>query len=323
MAEEDAIQRMQVWWLALDPTTKAMFEQLYTNDPATVMAVVSGGEVEARQGTLGSILDVEDQFAALSNIANIQSTGEFTFEPAPPDANQPFTMSWPETNLGQADCPAYSDFVQLYDETMTIVLEQSVDRPTLAAQDSSPGSLQIPGLPAALYTVYVTMNVEGIDSGAGQPTTQGFKGYTNFQFGVGGVSPGSPRSPEDADMLNFNEAYSKLLEAYNSRGEDAIRSVAQALYAFAGVVDPGGVLTGDGEYKNDLMVQTVQRAQYLEGVADRVDLRANEREDVFYEEVMAALQAIYPLTVDPRRLRDSAEEIQQAIVAIGRGSIGF
>jgi hypothetical protein len=37
--------------------------------------------------------------------------------------------------------------------------------------------------------------------------------------------------------------------------------------------------------------------------------------------VMAALQAIYPASVDVSRLRDSANEIQAAIVAIGRNSI--
>ena len=87
MPEQDAIQRMQVWWFALDPTTKAMFEQLYTHDSAGVMTVVSGGEVALREGTLGSLLDVDDSFGVYNNIPTVQvSDGVVTFDPATPDA---------------------------------------------------------------------------------------------------------------------------------------------------------------------------------------------------------------------------------------------
>ena len=88
------------------------------------------------------------------------------------------------------------------------------------------------------------------------------------------------------------------------------------------MVDPGGVVTDESQYRNDLRVQTVQRAQFLEGMADRVDLRATGSEEVFYEDVLNALQAIYPVTIDPRRLPENANAIQEAIVAIGRRSIG-
>ena len=79
---------------------------------------------------------------------------------------------------------------------------------TLAAGESAQASAQVTGLPFGAYTVYVTLNSGGIDSGAGQPTTQGFKGYTSTQVGVGGADvSGRPDSPELADLVNVSDAY--------------------------------------------------------------------------------------------------------------------
>ena len=321
MAEQDAIQRMQVWWTALDPSTKGFFEQLYERDRDGVLAVVSGGEVPAREGTLASFLDA-NVFDVLDNIARIDVQGEVTLDPASPDANQPFTLSWTETNSSKADCPAYTDLVQVFDDGGTVVFEQSLDRETLPVGGTAQSSMQVTGLPMGVYAAYITTNADGIDQGAGQPTAQGFKGYGNAQVGVGGADiTGRPGSPGEADLAAVSNAYAQLYNAYNSRGEEELRGVIQALYAFAGAVDPGGVLTEGAEYKNDLMVQTLQRAQGLESVVDRGYLDNDETETAFKDEVMAALQAIYPASVDISRLRDSASEIQAAIVAIGRNSI--
>jgi hypothetical protein len=320
MAEQDAIQRMQVWWTVLDPSTKSFFEQLYERDRDGVIAVVSGGEVPARDGTLASFLDA-DVFGALDNIPRIDVQGEPTTDPAPPDANQPFTLTWTETNSSKADCLAYTDLVQVFDLDNTVVFEQSLDREAMPTGGSAQGSIQVTGLPAAAYVAYITTNAGGIQQGTGQPTAQGFTGYGSVQVGVGGASIGGPGSPAEADQAAVSNAYAQLYNAYNDRGEDELRGVAQALYAFAGAVDPGGVLAEGQEYKNDLMVRTLQRAQLLESVADRGLLRSDEAETAFKDEVMVALQAIYPASIDISRLAGSANEIQAAIVAIGRDSI--
>ena len=320
MAEQDAIQRMQVWWTVLDPSTKSFFEQLYERDREGVIAVVSGGEVPARGGTLASFLDA-DAFDALDNIPRIDVQGDVTTDPASPSANQPFTLSWTETNSTKADCLAYTDLVQVFGDGNTVVFEQSLDRAALPVGGSVQGSMQVAGLPTAVYAAFITTNADGIDQGTGQPTAQGFKGYGSAQVGVGGASIGGPESPQEADVAAVGNAYAQLYDAYNRRGEEELRAVAQALYAFAGAVDPGGELVPGAEYKNDLMVQTVQRAQRLESIADQGFLNSDEAETAFKDEVMAALQAIYPASIDISKLRDSANEIQAAIVAIGRDSI--
>ena len=139
-------------------------------------------------------------------------------------------MSWTETNSSTVDCVAFTDVVQVFDLSNTVVFEQSIDRPVLESGGSTQGSVQATGLPMGGYIVYVTTNSAGIDAGAGQPTAQGYKGYANAQVGVGGADvSGRASSPAEADRDNFLEAYTKLLDAYNSRGEDAIRSVAHAL----------------------------------------------------------------------------------------------
>ncbi|MGZ4790904.1 MAG: hypothetical protein ACXV5U_02975 [Ilumatobacteraceae bacterium] len=320
MAEQDAIQRMQVWWGVLDPTTKSMFEQLYERDREGVIAVISGGEVAARQGTLASFLDVDNIFDALDNIPTIEGDAP-TSDPASPAAGQPFQLSWNETNSRKVDCPAYTDLIQVFNGADN-VFELSIDRPALAAGETAQASAQVTGLPFGAYVVYVTLNSGGIDRGAGQPSAQGFKSYNNMQVGVGGADvAGRPDSPEQADAVNVNAAYQQLYAAYSSRGDEALRAVAQALYAFAGAVDPGGVVNDESNYRNDLMVQTVQRAQRIEGAVGYVNFDADGAESAFEEEVMAALQAIYPVTVDPSRLRDSANDIQSAIVAIGYNSL--
>ncbi len=320
MAEQDAIQRMQVWWTVLDPSTKSFFEQLYERDREAVIAVVSGGEVPAREGTLASFLE-GDVLGALDNIPRIDVQGDVTVDPVSPVANQPFTLSWTETNPTKADCLAYTDLVQVFDEANTVVFEQSLDREALPVGGSTQGSIQVTGLPTAAYAAYVTTNSGGIQQGAGQPTAQGFTGYGSAQLGVGGASVGGPRTPEEADVAAVANAYAQLYEAYNYGGEEALRGVAQALYAFAGAVDRGGVLEEGQEYKNDLMVQTLRRAQVLESAADQGLLSSDAAKTAFKEEVMTALQAIYPVTIDISRLPDSRDEIQAAIVAIGRESI--
>ncbi len=319
MAEQDAIQRMQIWWGLLDPTTKSMFEQLYERDREGVLAVVSGGEVAVRDGTLASFLDVADIFDALDNIPAVQGDAP-TSDPASPAAGQPFQLSWNETNPRKVDCPAYTDLIQVFNGGEN-VFELSIDRPALAAGESAQASAQVTGLPFGTYVVYVTLNSGGIDSGAGQPTAQGFRSYNSMPVGVGGADvTGRPDSPEEANFVNVNAAYQQLYSAYSSRDDEALRAVAQALYAFAGAVDPGGVVNDQDDYRNDLMVQTLQRAQRLEGSVGYVNF-AEGVEATFQEEVMAALQAIYPVTVDSRRLRDSANDIQAAIVAIGHNSL--
>ena len=319
MAEQDAIQRMQIWWSGLDPTTKSMFEQLYERDREGVLAVISAGEVAVRDGTLASFLDAADVFAVLDNIPTVLGDPP-TSDPAPPAVDQPFQLSWNETNPRKTDCPAYTDFIQVYKDGAS-VFELSIDRPALAAGESAQATAQVSALPFGAYVVYVTMNSGGIESGAGQPTAQGFKSYTNMQLGVGGADvEGRPNSPHEADVVNVSTAYQQLYSAYASRGDDALRAVAQALYAFAGAVDPGGVVTDESEYRNDLMTQTVQRAQSLEAAVGNVNFD-DQLDASFQEEVMAALQAIYPASIDSRRLHDSAAEIQQAIVAIGRNSL--
>ena len=80
------------------------------------------------------------------------------------------------------------------------------------------------------------------------------------------------------------------------------------------------MVTDESEYRNDLMTQTVQRAQSLEAAVGNVNFD-DQLDASFQEEVMAALQAIYPASIDSRRLHGSAAEIQQAIVAIGRNSL--
>jgi hypothetical protein len=321
MAEQDAIQRMQVWWNTLDQSTKGFFEQLYERDRDGVLAVVSGGEVPAREGTLASFLDA-NVFDVLDNIPRIDVQGEVTVDPASPDANQPFTLSWTETNSTKADCLAYTDLVQVFDDGGAVVFEQSLNREALPVGGTVQGSMQVTGLPMGVYSAYISTNADGIDQGAGQPTAQGFKGYGNAQVGVGGADiSGRPGSPAEADLAAVANAYAQLYNAYNSRGEEEVRGVIQALYAFAGAVDPGGVLTEGAEYKNDLMVQTLQRAQGLESAVDQGLQFSEEAETAFKDEVMAALQAIYPASVDVSRLRESANEIQAAIVAIGRNSL--
>jgi hypothetical protein len=320
VAEQDAIQRMQIWWGVLDPTTKAMFEQLYERDREGVLAVVSGGEVAVREGTLASFLDVADIFDALDNIPSVQGDAP-TSDPASPAAGQPFQLSWNETNPRKVECPAYTDLIQVFNGADS-VFELSIDRPALAAGETAQASAQVTGLAFGAYVVYVTLNSGGIDSGAGQPTAQGFKSYNNMQVGVGGADvTGRPDSPDEANLVNVNAAYQQLYAAYNSRGDDALRAVAQALYAFAAAVDPGGVVNDQDDYLNDLMAQTVQRAQRIERAVGSVNFDAEDVRTTFAEEVMAALQAIYPVTIDSRRLRESAGEIQQAIVAIGGTSI--
>ena len=98
---------MQIWWGGLDPTTKSMFEQLYERDRDGVLAVVSGGEVAARDGTLASFLDVADIFDALGNIPTVQGDVPIA-DPAAPVADQAFQLSWNETNPRNIDCPAYA-----------------------------------------------------------------------------------------------------------------------------------------------------------------------------------------------------------------------
>ena len=90
-----------------------MFEQLYERDREGVLAVVSGGEVAAREGTLASFLDVDDIVDVLGSIPAVQADAP-TSDPASPAADQPFQLSWNETNPSKTDCPAYTDLIQVY-----------------------------------------------------------------------------------------------------------------------------------------------------------------------------------------------------------------
>lgn len=323
MAEEDALARVQSWWSVLDESTKSIFEQLYQRDPEGVIGVIGGGEVTARDGTLDAFLGNVDAFDVMRNVPMVVAENEATVDPAEPDANTEFTISWTERNDSQVTCPAYMDYVQVATREGQVAWEQTFDRPELGAGETSQFSVQVPGLAAETYQFIGYLNSAGIDPGTGMPDAAGFRGFATVVFGVGGFGTGDrPSDPFGADLQGINDAYGRLNNAYNSRGDEGLREVAEALKAFAAVLDTGGVLEQGQTYDGDLMVNAIQRAQRLEGIADSGNIEwTDEAQAAFSEEVMKALQEIYPLTIDFRQIDDRSAGISEAIGAIGRDSL--
>jgi hypothetical protein len=321
MAEEAALARVQTWWGHLDESTKSIFEQLYQRDPAVVIDVLGGGEVSARDGTLESFLNV-DVGEAMKYVPIIVGSTTPTIDPAEPETNAEFIISWTEENASQVTCPAYMNYVQIITRDNQVVWEQTFDRSELGPGETSDFSILIQGLPAQTYLLVGYLNSAGIEYGKGMPDAAGFRGEVSAAFGVGGFGTGErPSDPGEADARGMIDAYHRLNAAYHSYGDEGLRQAAGALYAFAAVLDTGGVVERESEYKHDLMVDAIQRAQWLEREADSTFPWTDEKWTVFREEVMAALQAIYPLTVDPRQIQARSAEVAEAINKIGQQSL--
>ena len=205
-ADPAVINRLVLWWNTIDPSTQAIFEQIYTADAALLLRVLTSGAMEppADKPTFASILEGVDQWKAANAIPSAL-VGEVQVDPGNPESRAAFTVRFTVSAMG-GPIPAHTNSIQVLDENGAEVAAKTLSQGAL--EDGGNEAIEAAfdeGLASGSYQLVVWANLEGTD-GTGVSTAQGIRGYGGAMLHVGQTRGGQIAG----DMPIFSDAVGAL-----------------------------------------------------------------------------------------------------------------
>lgn len=328
MADEQAMARVRMWWAGVDADTQMMFDKLYRIDPANVLAVISDGSLTDLDGAT----TLDEAFTRQPDQRSNDATAVpairvkdnlVVVEPVTPDANEGVTVRWTEVNEGTPSQGHLTTVAWLVDNQWVEPVQEVIAGPMQQGEEAE-RSATLVGVVAGEHTVYVTANADGNVTGDGAVPAAGLGQITGAYVRVGGGmrEPGSPAEANFQGIMDAGQYIGQALAAVSD--PSSVAQAVQALYAFAGSLDTGGVAREEqGEYSTRIVqddrasINVVQRAQALQNL----DLTNYESSRSSWErELQAAAEAVGTAAADPFAGGQSAYE---AIMRLGTDSFGL
>ncbi|HEX9260510.1 MAG TPA: hypothetical protein VF855_13305 [Acidimicrobiales bacterium] len=308
--QDQARQRLAVWWQSLDPSVKGMFEQIAAEQPDLVYRVISGGTVTPSEGqTLEQHLGDVDASAAIQQIPTVYVVATPVIEPAYPEPGTSFTVKWEEEIQNSAPA-SHRTTVTVTDDSGATVAERELTGLNGAGsrEVTFDGGLQADGG----YTVLVWANADGVDPGT-PATEQGYRAGAGAYLQVGSYASGAGPSgaaeaywglaaemSDAAQMLSFELTAERVVGAFD----------AAARLIGAGPEAQRALISGFDNWK-DLVRNHEERAGRLEQPAG---------DEVAYVQQAATVWS--SLQHSDKTYEDNAPYLVETLTALARAVTG-
>jgi hypothetical protein len=204
MSDDDqARQRLAMWWQRLDPTAKRMFEEIRAEQPELAIRVIGGGKLTAPDPgtTLETYFVLPESFPSFDPSFTASNV---VIEPGYPEPGTAFTVTYDVGNYGADARGERRDEVRIVDPDRKEVAAQQLAG--MALPQSASEGMQATfdkGVPEGEYGVEVWINLDGGEFGA-PANEHGSQAYDGVSLRVGAYA--TEAGPATAESALINDA---------------------------------------------------------------------------------------------------------------------